>query len=115
MVGKTNNVLVLRDVQISDAGSYAASVSNEGGSVISHDAQLRVLLPPVILRIIAGPTGQAVTFATVSGITYTLEKTDTLTEPRWTTVDARAGTGNEVTIVDSPGNTLTEFYRIRAE
>jgi hypothetical protein len=100
IIGKTNNVLVLSNVQISDAGFYAATVSNEGGSVISSNAQLRVLLPPVILRIIPGPTGHAVIFTTVVGLTYALEKTETLTEPLWIPVDGRAGTGDEVAIVD---------------
>ena len=48
LVGATNNVLVITNVQLSDAGSYAVSVSNAFGSANSSNALLTVGEPPAI-------------------------------------------------------------------
>ena len=57
IVGATNATLVLPDVQLTNAGVYAVVVSNPGGSVLSSNATLTVLTPPMI---ITQPTNQAV-------------------------------------------------------
>jgi hypothetical protein len=47
--GATNSSLMLRDVQLSQAGSYTAVVFNDAGSVASEIGRLTVHRPPTIL------------------------------------------------------------------
>ncbi len=44
--GATNSLLILDDVQLNQAGTYAVMVSNLAGSVLSSNAILTVVLPP---------------------------------------------------------------------
>jgi uncharacterized repeat protein (TIGR03803 family) len=45
----TDSVLVVRDVQRTNAGLYAVQITNALGSVVSSDALLNVLVPPRLL------------------------------------------------------------------
>ena len=54
--GQTNWTLVLNNVQLTNAGTYAVVVSNLVGSVLSSNAMLTVLVP---VTIIAQPTNEA--------------------------------------------------------
>jgi hypothetical protein len=56
--GATNSVLVLTNVQASQAGNYAVRVFNTAGSVISPSAALTVLIPATITQ---PPTNRTVT------------------------------------------------------
>jgi len=55
--GATNSALTLNEVQPSQAGIYAVLVTNAFGSILSSNASLTVLTPPVIL---VQPTNQIV-------------------------------------------------------
>ncbi|HEV2437589.1 MAG TPA: LamG-like jellyroll fold domain-containing protein, partial [Verrucomicrobiae bacterium] len=57
IAGGTNAMLVLNDVQLTNAGVYAVVVSNLVGTVLSSNATLTVLAPPTI---ITQPTNQTV-------------------------------------------------------
>ncbi len=58
IAGATLSSYTIASVQATDAGTYAAKVSNAGGSVISSNAVLTVLLPPTIMT---PPHSQTVT------------------------------------------------------
>ena len=55
-----------------------------------------------------------ITFSTVSGKTYRVERSDTLQSGSWTTVqDNIAGTGNDVQVTDTGGATQPKrFYHL---
>jgi hypothetical protein len=57
LVGATNIVLTLVNVQLSQAGNYTVLVTNSYGSILSSNATLTVLAPPIIL---VQPTNQTV-------------------------------------------------------
>lgn len=58
--GATLPTLTLQNVQLAQAGEYAATVSNAGGSVTSNDATLIVEPAPSLPLISVQPTGQSV-------------------------------------------------------
>lgn len=62
--GATESSLVLRNVQLPDAGYYSVIISNASGAVTSQVAELTVLVPPpaVILR---GPYLQSATMSNI--------------------------------------------------
>jgi Immunoglobulin domain len=57
LAGKTNDTLIVTNVQTANEGSYTVVVTNVGGSVTSAVAMLTVLVPPTIIR---QPTNQFV-------------------------------------------------------
>src|SRR5437016_2869957 len=57
LAGKTNQTLILTNVQTANAGSYVVAITNVTGAVTSAVAILTVLVPPTITR---QPTNQSV-------------------------------------------------------
>jgi hypothetical protein len=53
LAGATGSTLTLPNVQLSQAGQYAATVSNAAGSADSSNALLTVTLPPANIRVVA--------------------------------------------------------------
>jgi len=58
IIGATNSVLVLTNVQASDAGNYSVRVFNTAGAIVSANALLTVLIPATITQ---PPTNRTVT------------------------------------------------------
>jgi hypothetical protein len=114
LTGMTNSVLALSNVQSSDSGSYTVVVSNRRGSLTSVAAQVRVLAAPAIVRIVHSAGGTAVAFTSVSGLTYTLAASRSLTDV-WQSIDTRTALGAETTLSDAAVNDEVRFYRIRVE
>ena len=58
----TNNVLVLTNVQMSQAGNYSFQVTNAYGSALSSNATLTVNFPPATVKVVStsGTAGQPV-------------------------------------------------------
>ena len=48
--GKTQNVLSLTDLKLSDAGAYAVEVVNEAGITMSEKAEVQVLIPVTVIE-----------------------------------------------------------------
>ena len=57
--GATNTLLTLTNVQFSQAGNYTVLVTNLHGSIVSSNATLTVIAPPVILNATAESDGNA--------------------------------------------------------
>ncbi|MDW8310134.1 MAG: immunoglobulin domain-containing protein, partial [Verrucomicrobiales bacterium] len=72
LIGETDALLEVLDVQPSDAGEYSVRVYNDAGSVISSNAILTVLTPPVFTL---HPAGRTVTAGT--RVTFTAMATGT--------------------------------------
>jgi hypothetical protein len=60
LTGATLPTLTLENVQLNQAGDYAATVTNAGGSVASNVATLTVQPPPSLPVIANQPTGQSI-------------------------------------------------------
>ncbi len=73
LAGATASTLVLNVVQATDAGRYAVTVSNAGGSVTSAAAVLMVTLPATVPTLIGPPAslsvpvGSPATFSVIAG------------------------------------------------
>jgi hypothetical protein len=68
VLGGTNATLVLTNVQLAQAGSYAVTVTNFAGSAVSSQAELIVLAAPVITQNPSGETNVAGTTATFTAV-----------------------------------------------
>jgi hypothetical protein len=116
LIGATENPLILTNVQAGQWGDYAVKVSNLAGSAVSAPAPLKVLVPPELFFAGFGGSGTNFTISldSVVGLTYTLEFTDSLTNPSWTPVQPGiAGTGSVILLEDTTGSPPGgRFYRV---
>ena len=78
LVGATDALMVLANVQLSDAGSYAALVTNSVGSNLSSNALLTVQLPPIAPTIAVQPTNQTVPLGSNASFAVVAEGTEPL-------------------------------------
>jgi uncharacterized repeat protein (TIGR01451 family) len=117
LLGATGPSLSLPNVQLTNAGSYRVTISNADTSVISAEAELRVVnVPdPTIASITQNGAAVTVSFTTIAGPTYVLEYKDSLSDAQWTAAGSAPGTGNSVSITDPTATVATRFYRVRAE
>ena len=109
----TNATLVLANLQSTNFGSYKVVVSDGfGRSVTSASAQLTVATAPTFTSSVSGST-LSLSFTTQVGPTYVVEYKQSITDPTWTTLATRAGTGGVIVITDNM-TAPERFYRIRA-
>jgi uncharacterized repeat protein (TIGR01451 family) len=115
----TNAQLMLTNVQPSQAGSYTVVVSNIAGSITSAPAVLRVLVSPSIVNggvaVTAGSV-LSISVNSVSGLNYTLEYKNFLTDPAWTILPSSTvtGTGGVITLLDTSPLQTQRFYLVIA-
>jgi uncharacterized delta-60 repeat protein len=76
IVGATNNVLTLTNVQSAQAGLYSVVINNPFGATTSSNATLTVLLPPTI---IVQPVSQNLTNGATLNLSVTATGSPTLT------------------------------------
>jgi len=112
--GRTGETLTIDDAQAVDIGAYTVVVNNTQGSVGSAAAQLTVLVPAHIMRIVHTGTIAQVSFTTLGGQAYIVEYKNSLNETNWTVLDAVTGTGDMMTMVDPTADSPTRFYRLRS-
>lgn len=73
--GQINPVLTLNNVQLSDAGAYRCVATSSGGTDTSSDAQLGVVDPASVTRVLALGTTATFSVATAgNGLTYRWQK-----------------------------------------
>jgi len=113
----TNPELNLSGVQLTDTGDFRVLVSNADISVTSAIAQLVVVATPpnpTILSIVKAGGAVNISFASVAGVTYTLEHKNSLSDPGWIPAASTSGNGSVSVLSDSESTGTTRFYRIRA-
>jgi hypothetical protein len=116
LAGQTSNVLTLTNVQPGDAGAYSVTVSNAGGSTNSTMAMLTVLVRPTISNIVNNGTNVAISLPSLTGLNYTLEYTDTLSNPVWTPIaPAVPGTGGVIVLQDPSPSPTSRYYRVQID
>jgi hypothetical protein len=116
LAGATSNALLLLNVQLANAGNYAAIVTNSAGSITSTPALLRVLDWPQLGSITRSGSLGSISFPSVSGLNYTLEYKDSLEEVDWRPIQpSLAGTGGLLVLQDTNAISQTRFYRVRCD
>jgi hypothetical protein len=114
--GATNSSLVLTNVQLSQAGSYFVTITNAAGTTNSSVALLRLLVSPGLNLSRANVTTTNVSFTvtSVTGLNYTLQYKNALTDPGWTTIPPSVlGNGGTIILMDpNPPVQPARFYRV---
>lgn len=112
LAGETNQVLELDRVTTHNSGDYVVVVSNPFGSATSApparlevSATVRLGMPRI------ADTGLWLPLPTVSGWSYTVQYTDTLTPPAWRTLTHLLGAGRWIELLDPLPSPATRFYR----
>jgi hypothetical protein len=114
--GATNSSLVLTNVQLPQAGPYFVTVTNAAGTTNSSTALLRLLVSPALNLTRANVTTTNVSFplTSVTGLNYTLQYKNALTDPSWTTIPPTVvGNGGTIILTDpNPPIQPARFYRV---
>lgn len=112
-VGVNSNVLTMLDAQPSQAGSYTVLVTNLAGATNSMVARLTLLQPPNITGISVTRTNVSVSFQSLTGLNYTLQYKNLLTDPAWNSLTpSTAGNNSPLTLHDTNSLPTLRFYRI---
>ena len=113
LTGATNSQLPLHAVAPVDSGDYVVTVSNHVGDPVTVTLPLKVLVP-ALLEWIPSVPGGVVSFSTITGQFYIVEKADSL-PGTWQEWPARfPGDGARITLTNAPDQT-GRFYRVRVE
>ena len=118
IAGATSASLAISPATAGDAGSYTVKVSNGAGSVTSSAAVVQLLGAPTITAILYYGTAAEVQFNSSTGVLYTLESKNSLSDTTWTPVPGAEhvpGVGGAMSVYDINASTPTRFYRLRAE
>jgi hypothetical protein len=113
LVGRTNNPLVLANIQLSDFGGYRVIVSNPDGSATSQVGHLTVALQPRLAPPQLNLTTLYLTVPTEIGPVYVVEYKTALDDPSWQELTSLNGTGGTLLVTDNNAKNSTRFYRIR--
>ena len=113
IAGATISALSLTNVQANQAGSYLVVVTNFSGSATSRPALLTVLVPPTIGTVSFLSTNVLFSLSSLTGLTYTLQYKDALTDSNWTPVlPGTPGNGGVIVLEDPGPLSSNRFYRI---
>jgi len=103
-------------VQLPQAGPYFVTVTNAAGTTNSSTALLRLLVSPGLNLSRANVTTTNVSFplTSVTGLNYTLQYKNALTDPSWTTIPPTVvGNGGTIILTDpNPPIQPARFYRV---
>lgn len=117
--GASSSFLVLTDVQTASAGKYSVNVWNSVGLITSAEASLTVgsggTFKPEISKVTVTPEKVSFGFAIPLNVKVTVEYTDSLFQPIWTTLTNFTGTAQaaNVTVSDAIIDNPLRFYRLR--
>jgi uncharacterized repeat protein (TIGR01451 family) len=116
LTGATANVLVLTNVQPNRMGNYTVLVTNLVGSSNSLAAALTVLVPPAIQGVNPTGTNFSLSVTSLSGLNYTLEYKNALTDANWISLSPTLpGNGGVLTLQDTNAPVASRFYRVRCD
>jgi hypothetical protein len=115
LAGQTNTTLLIGSAQLGDSGNYSVVVSNSAGTAISDPAVLRVLAAPMITEITRSGAVARVSFTTVTGLVYTVEFVDAVTNQVWSALVPVTGNGGTMTVTDAAATQTNRVYRVRVE
>jgi ligand-binding SRPBCC domain-containing protein len=116
VLGATNSVLTLTNVQAAAAGDYQVVVTNSAGSTNSAIAHLKILVAPDIAGIQVTATNVIVSVMSVNGLNYTLEYKNSALDADWTPIaPSTPGTGGVIDLPDDTVPATSRLYRVRAD
>lgn len=114
--GATSSNLVFSAVRPEQAGSYTVVASSPWGSVTSRKVELSVSSSePVDFRITqvqSTTEGLKITFPSMMGNNYRLERANLLSNSAWITCQTVTGTGADLVLIDTNHVASSAFYRV---
>jgi hypothetical protein len=116
LAGASNVSYGISNVQPANAGSYAAIVTNNYGSVTSSTAGLTVTLPPIVPAFTQtnGSSDFGFTWGAIPGVTYQVQYKTNLVQADWVNLgDPITTTNPAASILDSFGTDPERFYRVQ--
>jgi hypothetical protein len=108
IVGATNAVLLLKNVQTTNAGSYTVTVSNPAGSATSQPATLQIIIP---VTISASSNLVTISIPTVTNLNYLTSYKTNLLDAIWIPLKTNAGNGSAIIIQEPTTNGPSRFYK----
>jgi DNA-binding beta-propeller fold protein YncE len=114
--GATNSTLTLPEVQATDSGNYVVVVSNAVGSLASVPANLRVVVPPAVMEMLAFELSAeklpVFTFNAEPNYRYSIDVSSNMMD--WTSaVDFNHAGGIADFTDDAAAGLAQRFYRLR--
>ncbi|HOX60083.1 MAG TPA: immunoglobulin domain-containing protein [Verrucomicrobiota bacterium] len=113
LIGHTNSVLTLINLQAPDFGEYRVVVSNPDGSTPSNPAQLTQAVRPQLTPPEINLNTVYLSFPTEIGPVYEVEYKIVLEDPVWQELTALSGTGGTLSVTDNNVTNTSRFYRVR--
>ena len=113
MLGRTNSLLVLTGIGLSDFAGYRVVVSNPSGSTTSHVAHLTVAQQPELGPPQFNASTLYLAIPTEVGPVYVVEYKTALDDLLWQELTFLNGTGGTLTVTDNNPTNSARFYRIR--
>ncbi|MEI7939032.1 MAG: choice-of-anchor tandem repeat GloVer-containing protein [Verrucomicrobiota bacterium] len=112
--GSTDRSLTLANVSLADAGTnYSVVVSNALGSVASTRARLTVVYPPVFLSTVKSNCTLTLSWSTIAGQPYRLQRKSGLVTTNWTYLgNLFTATGSVATASDTVCTNAQQCYRV---
>lgn len=110
----TTATLALANVQFAEAGRYVVQVTNACAFVTSAPALLSIAPPPPTGGILAFPgTNVLMAFSGVPSLTYTVQRTETLSPPAWASLGSVEATAlGVIQFLDTNAPSGQAFYRV---
>jgi len=113
LLGETSSILLLTNVEPGQMGPYWVTITNGAGWKSSSEASLKVLVPPSLFVTTANGTNAGIGLISISGLNYTLQSKNTLSDPQWVSLTpAVAGNGGPIYLVDTNSAATSRFYRV---
>jgi hypothetical protein len=98
----TGGVLTVEDAQATEASRF-------------YRIRVEFLIAPRITQILHAGANTQISFTTVAGQNYTVERKNALTDSIWSPLATVAGTGTVLIVQDAQATEPMRFYRIRVE
>jgi len=113
LAGATNATFTINNAQAANAGTYTLVITNLYGSATSDPARLQVAAPFSITNMSHSPSGYSFYVRTTSGVLYSVEYKDDLSDAEWHALSSVTGNGSLMKISDAAsGGVPQRFYRV---
>jgi hypothetical protein len=111
----TNTTLTISSAQSSNAGLYTIVVTNSLGAATSAPARLQVVASFSVNNVSFDATRCSFYIHTETGVVYTIQYKDNLSDPQWHFFSTLTGNGDSIQITDFSNIVNQRFYRIAVQ
>jgi T5SS/PEP-CTERM-associated repeat protein len=108
-----NGLVISANARLEGCGTILGSIINHGTIATNCSGVVASMTLSFVSR---NGTTNTIASPSVTGLSYTLEYKNSLTDPNWTDVPPPiSGTGNPILLRDATANGASRFYRVRAQ